>query len=333
MTAALSLADQGFAVHLVEKEPELGGNLRALAFSLEGADLARVPVAPDRAGDVASPHLGLPRRRADRDLRPRRQLPEPARDRRRRGVGEPRRDHHRHRRSGARHRPVSARPGRTGDDPARAGSAARLRGLPEELGESPTVVMIQCVGSRTDENPYCSRVCCSEAVKNALALKAARPGARVIVLAKDLRTYGFREVYLQQAREAGVLFVRYPEEEAPEVTGGPELTVRVTRRRHAPRAHAAAGSARAQHRDRSRPRQPEAVGHSADIAHRRRILPRSPPQAPPRGPGERRDLRLRAGALAPVHGRDHRPGQGGRGPGGDHSRAPLPRDSRADRAH
>jgi heterodisulfide reductase subunit A len=50
----------------------------------------------------------------------------------------------------------------------------------------------------------------------------------VIVLAKDLRTYGFREVYLQQAREAGVLFVRHPEEEAPQVTGGPHLAVRVT---------------------------------------------------------------------------------------------------------
>ena len=72
--------------------------------------------------------------------------------------------------------------------------------------------MIQCVGSRTEENNYCSRVCCAEAVKNALALKAQRPDARVVVLMKDMRTYGFRETYYQKAREAGVLFVRYPEE-------------------------------------------------------------------------------------------------------------------------
>ena len=83
------------------------------------------------------------------------------------------------------------------------------------LGENPTVVMIQCVGSRTEENNYCSRVCCAEAVKNALAIKAQRPDARVVVLAKDIRTYGFRETYYQKAREAGVLFIRYPEGEEP----------------------------------------------------------------------------------------------------------------------
>jgi heterodisulfide reductase subunit A len=101
-------------------------------------------------------------------------------------------------------------------------------GLPADLGECPTVVMIQCVGSRTEENPYCSRVCCSEAVKNALALKAQRPQARVIVLAKDIRTYGFRETYFQKAREAGVLFIRYPEKQEPETFEDQGLAVRVT---------------------------------------------------------------------------------------------------------
>jgi heterodisulfide reductase subunit A len=88
--------------------------------------------------------------------------------------------------------------------------------------------MIQCVGSRTDEAPYCSRVCCSEAVKNALALKAQRPQARVIVLAKDIRTYGFRETYFQKAREAGVLFIRYPEGQEPQTSEERGLVVRVT---------------------------------------------------------------------------------------------------------
>jgi heterodisulfide reductase subunit A len=91
--------------------------------------------------------------------------------------------------------------------------------LPTELGAkpNPTVVMIQCVESRNDEHPYCSRVCCSEAVKNALEIKSRLPGARVVVLGRDIRTYGFRELYFQQAREAGVLFVRYPEKSDPVV--------------------------------------------------------------------------------------------------------------------
>ena len=86
-------------------------------------------------------------------------------------------------------------------------------GLPSELmgRKNPTVVMIQCVESRNDEHPYCSRVCCSEAVKNALEIKRRLPEANVVVLGRDIRTYGFRELYFQQAREAGVLFVRYPE--------------------------------------------------------------------------------------------------------------------------
>ena len=75
--------------------------------------------------------------------------------------------------------------------------------------------MIQCVESRNEEHPYCSRVCCSEAVKNALEIKRRLPGANVAVLGRDIRTYGFRETYFQKAREAGVLFVRHPEGSDP----------------------------------------------------------------------------------------------------------------------
>ncbi len=63
--------------------------------------------------------------------------------------------------------------------------------------------MIQCVESRNEEHPYCSRVCCSEAVKNALEIKRRLPGANVVILGRDIRTYGFRELYFQKAREAG----------------------------------------------------------------------------------------------------------------------------------
>jgi heterodisulfide reductase subunit A len=87
------------------------------------------------------------------------------------------------------------------------------------------VVMIQCAGSRNDERPYCSRLCCSMAVKNALKLKRQNPEVNVYVLYRDIRTYGFREKYYQQAREAGVIFIRYTRENPPLVSEGNDLTV------------------------------------------------------------------------------------------------------------
>jgi heterodisulfide reductase subunit A-like polyferredoxin len=80
-----------------------------------------------------------------------------------------------------------------------------------------TTVMIQCVGSRDKERPYCSRICCSEAIKNALKIKEKNPDANVYVLYRDIRTYGFREAYYSKAREMGVVFLRYEEDRKPEV--------------------------------------------------------------------------------------------------------------------
>jgi heterodisulfide reductase subunit A len=80
------------------------------------------------------------------------------------------------------------------------------------------IVMIQCAGSRNDERPYCSRICCSMAVKNALKLKKQNPDANVIVLYRDIRTYGFREKYYKQAREAGVIFMRYEKDYPPVIS-------------------------------------------------------------------------------------------------------------------
>jgi heterodisulfide reductase subunit A2 len=80
-----------------------------------------------------------------------------------------------------------------------------------------TIVMIQCVGSRNKETPYCSRVCCSMAVKNALRIKKKNPAARIYILYRDIRTYGFREKYYRMARNAGIVFLRYSEDHLPEV--------------------------------------------------------------------------------------------------------------------
>ena len=72
-----------------------------------------------------------------------------------------------------------------------------------------TIVMIQCVESRTEEHPYCSRICCSQALKNAIALKKRDPDTNVYVIYRDIRSYGLSERYYQEARDLGVLFIPY----------------------------------------------------------------------------------------------------------------------------
>jgi heterodisulfide reductase subunit A-like polyferredoxin len=79
------------------------------------------------------------------------------------------------------------------------------------------VVMIQCVGSRGDVNPDCSKVCCQTAVKNALALKQQNPQVDICVLYRDVRTYGFMEDYYTEARRLGVYFVRFDPDDPPVV--------------------------------------------------------------------------------------------------------------------
>jgi heterodisulfide reductase subunit A len=88
---------------------------------------------------------------------------------------------------------------------------------PEEACNFERVVMIQCVGSREPDHPYCSRICCTGAVKNSLKLKSLNPKARISVLYRDLRTFGLREIYYQQARGQGVRFFRYEWAQKPEV--------------------------------------------------------------------------------------------------------------------
>ena len=80
-----------------------------------------------------------------------------------------------------------------------------------------TVVMIQCVGSRDEKRPYCSRICCQKAIKNALLIKEKNPDTNVFILYRDIRTYGFNEGYYTKAREKDVRFIAYNTDEKPEV--------------------------------------------------------------------------------------------------------------------
>lgn len=79
------------------------------------------------------------------------------------------------------------------------------------------IVMIQCIGSRNENNPNCSRVCCQSAVKNALKIKEINPKAQVVILYRDIIMYGLLEDYYTKAREKGVLFFRYKPENPPTV--------------------------------------------------------------------------------------------------------------------
>ncbi|MBN2061680.1 MAG: CoB--CoM heterodisulfide reductase iron-sulfur subunit A family protein [Deltaproteobacteria bacterium] len=88
---------------------------------------------------------------------------------------------------------------------------------PDRVKEWKRIVMIQCVGSRTRENPNCSRICCQSAVKNALRILDLNPDVRIYVLFRDMRTYGFQEDYFRKARERGVIFIRYDEDTKPSV--------------------------------------------------------------------------------------------------------------------
>ena len=104
-----------------------------------------------------------------------------------------------------------------------------LEDRPDEAKKLNTVAMIQCVGSRGEARTYCSRVCCNQALKNALALKRLRPRAAVVVFYRDIRSYGLNERLYLEARKAGVLFVRYdPDVETPAVSADGALTVEAT---------------------------------------------------------------------------------------------------------
>ncbi len=94
------------------------------------------------------------------------------------------------------------------------------------------VVMIQCVGSRNEDNPNCSRICCQNAVKNAISLKEKNPDTDIFVLYRDMRMYSMMEEFYTQARNLGVIFSRFDPENKPEVTQGDDGKMAVTFRDH-----------------------------------------------------------------------------------------------------
>ncbi|HID28818.1 MAG TPA: CoB--CoM heterodisulfide reductase iron-sulfur subunit A family protein, partial [Desulfobacterales bacterium] len=88
---------------------------------------------------------------------------------------------------------------------------------PDKFRDVSTAVFIQCVGSREAARPYCSKVCCTHSIHSALTLKRLNPEMDVYILYRDIRTYGGREDIYREARSMGIAFVRYAVEEKPQV--------------------------------------------------------------------------------------------------------------------
>ena len=213
MSAALALAGMGLAVELVEREAELGGQWRQIHYQADGSDpqaALQETVARVAGEERIRLHLGAELRELGGGPGSYRSVIA--------GGGEVEEVEHGVVVVATGGRPAEVREYLYGQDPR----VLTQRELEEQvaagtLARARRVVMIQCVGSREAERSYCSRVCCTQAVKNALKLKALRPEVEVYVLYREMRTYGFREAHYQAAREAGVVFLRYELERKPRV--------------------------------------------------------------------------------------------------------------------
>jgi heterodisulfide reductase subunit A len=215
LTAALELSRQGFVVYLVEKEKELGGNIHHIYYTLEGAQpKEHFKHLIDQVHSNTNIHLFLQSEIQQIDgylgnfsttITTTGKTQEIS------------------------HGVIIVATGAVESSPQEYlfGKDSRIitqRTLEDRIAsgkltvkDNQNVVMIQCVGSRDDDHPYCSRICCSGAVKNALKIKKVNKKANVFVFYRDVRTYGFTEDYYQQAREEGVMFIRYTPEQKPKV--------------------------------------------------------------------------------------------------------------------
>jgi heterodisulfide reductase subunit A-like polyferredoxin len=227
MTAAVELADQGFSVSLVECESELGGNMRHLHFLLSHADPQSL------LEELIQRTLNHPRIRTFLNTKMEGfegSLGSFKSTLVSQGEAEKFVVNH-----GVTIVATGAKPyqpegyGYGEDD--RVLTQLELETVlvehPEQVHDWDSMVMIQCVGSRTAERPYCSRLCCGQAVKNALRVKEVSPETEVYVLYRDIRTYGLLEPFYRQARQAGVMFLRFEPENKPQVRKDEELQVLV----------------------------------------------------------------------------------------------------------
>ncbi|MHC4285745.1 MAG: CoB--CoM heterodisulfide reductase iron-sulfur subunit A family protein [Planctomycetota bacterium] len=211
MTAALSIANQGFEVHLVEKSDKLGGNISNVKTTVEGpkplellkklqrqvTDSKNITIYRNSTVDECKGFVGNFKSKITCNDSPQPQTTEIEHGIAIIAIG------------ARESRPDEYLYGRNENVLTQLQLEDFIEKDPEFVKSLNEVVMIQCVGSREPENMICSRVCCTEAVKNAIAIKRTNPQATIAVLYRDIRTYGFKEDYYNEARKLGVLFFRY----------------------------------------------------------------------------------------------------------------------------
>jgi heterodisulfide reductase subunit A2 len=216
MTAALSLAKQGYPVHLIEKSEVLGGNARRLDHTYKDENIGEFVkqlIQQVESNSSITLHLGTSIDAVDGFVGNFKTTIS--------NGASP---------STIEHGVAILATGATEykpDEYLYGKHAAVMTHLEMDelfknndprLGNAQQVVFIQCVGSRNKEHPYCSKVCCTHTIKSAISLKKQNPDVNVYVLYRDIRTYGKREDIYRQAREMGILFFRYSPEHKPVVT-------------------------------------------------------------------------------------------------------------------
>jgi heterodisulfide reductase subunit A len=224
MTAALSLAEQGFEVYLVEREKQLGGNLSNLKFTVSGNDpqeLLNKSIEQVQSFKNIHVHLGTSVEEFSGYMGNYKSTLASTNGQVQKTVIE--------------HGAVIIATGAVERETNEYlyGASDKVitqkelekkladQSESESVASAQTIAMIQCVGSRQEDQMYCGRVCCTQAIKNALKIKENNPQTNVMIFYRDIRTYGFREEYYQKARQEGIIFVRYELENKPKVTAGP----------------------------------------------------------------------------------------------------------------
>jgi len=215
MTCALSIAEQGHEVHLVEKDIDLGGMVRRIHYTLDGMDVQAylnklirkvyrhplVHVYTDATITEATGYVGnfVTMVKSERGIREIKHGAVVIAI----GVDE--------------YKPSEYLYGEDDRVMTNLELEEQIAKGEERVINSQTLVMIQCVGCRNEDRNYCSRICCSESVKNALKLKEINPQIDIYILFRDMRTYGFMENYYREAADREVKFIRYEPDDKPEV--------------------------------------------------------------------------------------------------------------------
>ena len=227
MTSALNMAEQGFEIYLVEKDADLGGMARRIHYTLEGMDVqahlqalirkvyqhSRIRVLTESTITEVSGYVGNFTSVVNTVGRKPRQIMH--------GIAVVA--------TGAQeYRPTEYLYGENDRVLTQLELEGAIVAQDEKVLGAQSLVMVQCVGCRQEDRNYCSRVCCGQAVKNALKLKEANPESEIYILYRDMRTYSFKEDFYREAANKDIKFIRYEPEDKPQVVAaGDALQVQV----------------------------------------------------------------------------------------------------------